>query len=73
MRPEMKMSRLPSRQVRQQWQGPSMPESEDERKGVIEPTRPTDHHAVIFGVQLLRIVAAILLAFVVLHFIIKYW
>jgi hypothetical protein len=50
-----------------------MPESEDERHRVIEPTRPADHHAVVFGVQVLRIVGAILIAFVVLHFIIKYW
>ena len=50
-----------------------MLESEDDRKSVIEPTRPADDHAVVFGVQLLRILGAILIAFVVLHFIIKYW
>jgi hypothetical protein len=48
-------------------------ESEDERQSIIEPTRRVDDHAVVFGVQALRIVGSILVAYVVLHFIIKYW
>jgi hypothetical protein len=50
-----------------------MPEPEDERESVIEPTRCTDDQAVLFGVQALRIVGAILVAYVVLHFLFKYW
>jgi hypothetical protein len=50
-----------------------MPGSEDERESVVEPTRRVDDWAAVFGVQALRIVGSILVAYVVLHFIIKYW
>jgi hypothetical protein len=50
-----------------------MAESEDERESVIEPPRRADDRAVLFGVQALRIIGSILVAYVVLHFLIKYW
>jgi hypothetical protein len=50
-----------------------MPNSEDERENVVEPARPPRHHAVAFGAHALQLLGAILVAYVVLHFIIKYW
>jgi hypothetical protein len=50
-----------------------MPKSEDERENVVEPVSHSEHQAVKFGVHLLQLLGAVLVAYVVLHFIIKYW
>jgi hypothetical protein len=50
-----------------------MPESEDKPKRAVDPAPPSERHAVSFGAHALQIVGIILIAYVVLHFIIKYW
>ena len=50
-----------------------MPNSEDEHKNVVEPALHSEHQTVKFGVHILQLLGAVLVAYVVLHFIIKYW
>ena len=50
-----------------------MPNSEDERENAVEPAPHTHDQAVKFGVHVLQVLGTVLVAYVVLHFIIKYW
>jgi len=50
-----------------------MPNTEDEHKNAVEPLRRTHGDPVRFGAHLLQIIVVILIAYVVIHFIIKYW
>ena len=49
-----------------------MPKTEDEHQNVVGPPSAEDD-SVRFGRYLLQIVVVILVAYVVLHFISKYW
>jgi hypothetical protein len=50
-----------------------MPKSEDEPEKAIEPVPHSEHHAVRFGAHVLELLGAVLIAYVILHFITKYW
>jgi hypothetical protein len=50
-----------------------MPKTEDEHQNVVEPPRRTEHDSVRFGRYLLSMIVVIVVAYVVLHFIRKYW
>jgi hypothetical protein len=50
-----------------------MPKTEDEHRNVVEPRRHTEDDSVRFGRYLLHIIVVIVAAYVLLHFISKYW
>jgi hypothetical protein len=50
-----------------------MPKTEDEHQNVVEPPRRPEDDSVRFGRYLLNMIVVIVVAYVVLHFIRKYW
>jgi hypothetical protein len=50
-----------------------MPTTEDEHQNVVESPRRTEDDSVRFGRYLLNMIVVIVVAYVVLHFIRKYW